>query len=140
MSVRVFLDTNVLVYAYDKGTPGKQRRAQALLEAAIAEGGVISSQVLGEFHVVVTRKLPEPLTPSESLEIVTILSALETVPVDAGLVREAIQLQEKSQVAYWDALILAAANRAGCTVVYSEDLSTGQTYGCAKVVNPFAGD
>ncbi|MGE4425889.1 MAG: PIN domain-containing protein [Solirubrobacteraceae bacterium] len=137
MSARTFLDTNVLVYAYDTAEPRKQRIAQELLAAAPAESLVISSQVLSEFYVTVTRKLPEPLSLPDASAAVRQLSTLHVVPVDGELVVTATEFQQRWQTSYWDALILAAASGARSAVLLSEDLADGATLAGVTIENPF---
>jgi predicted nucleic acid-binding protein len=140
MSGRDFLDTNVLIYAYDQRDTDKQARAQALLDEAFRDGSaVVSAQVLGEFFVKVTRKIPRPMSDDDALGVIRSIEVLPVVAVDLHLVRSAIEAHRQWGVSYWDGLILAAAARAGCTRVLSEDLNAGQTYGSVVVVNPFAG-
>jgi len=139
MSARQFLDTNVLVYAYDTGSPEKQDVARTLLREALRSGNaVVSAQVLGEFFVTVTRRIPDPLTVGEAQEAVSALQGLPVVDVDGAMVDRAIDTLRQYQISYWDALILAAAERAECEAVLSEDLSAGQMYHGVRVGNPFA--
>lgn len=137
MTDRSFVDTNVWVYAVDEADPEKQARARAALEPSADVDLVTSAQVLGEFYVVVTRKLANPVGGDQARAMVDRMSRLPTVPIDAGLVAAAIDGSEAWQVSYWDALILAAAEASGCSRVYSEDLGPGRTYGSVIVVNPF---
>ena len=138
MSERAFLDTNVLVYAYDRHDSRKQQTAQSLLTSALLmESGVVSSQILGEFFVVATQKIKDPLAPEEAEDIIHSLSALPVVFIDAGLVLRALDTVKTYRIAYWDALVIAAAERAGCVKVLSEDLNAGQEYHGMQVVNPF---
>lgn len=138
MSVEFFLDTNVLVYAAS-GSPleqAKQRRAFELLQ----EGQIgISTQVLQEFYVTVTRKVQVKLTPSDALAWIDTFSAADCFVVDAAAVRAAISLSSRFQVSYWDAAIIVAAQALEVTTLYSEDLNSGQDFGSVRVVNPFAG-
>jgi len=138
MSDKVFLDTNVLVYAYDQSEPEKQARAQALLSWGIErEKAVLSTQVLGEFFVVVTRKIQFPIPVDQVAEVVNLLSILPVVEIDLKLVRQAIAVHEDLQISYWDALIVTAAARVGCQKILSEDLNAGQSYCGVRVENPF---
>ena len=138
MNARQFLDTNVLVYAYDTGSPGKQDVARTLLREAFRSGNaVVSAQVLGEFFVTVTRRIPDPLTVGEAQEAVCALRGLRVVDVDGAMVDRAIDTVRQYQISYWDALILAAAERDECEAVLSEDLSAGQVYHGVRVGNPF---
>ncbi len=138
MSDRLFLDTNILVYAYDKHEPQKQRKAQELLTDGIEQENLfLSVQVLGEFFNVVTRHIPQPMTPDEAKEIINTLSILPVQEIDLAMVNRAIDTHKAYQISYWDALIVSAAERAGCMMILSEDLSDGQTYHKILVRNPF---
>jgi predicted nucleic acid-binding protein len=137
MTDRSFVDTSVWVYAVDEADPAKQARARALLEPAADVDLVISAQVLGEYYVIVTWKLANPVGTDQAKAMVERMSRLPTVPIDAGLVTAAIEGSERWQVSYWDALILAAAEASGCGRIYSEDLEHDRTYGSVTIVNPF---
>ena len=140
MAARVFLDTNVLVYAYDLHAPAKQARAQTLLTEGIEqENAVVSSQVLGEFFVLVTKQIESPLPAEEARELIDLFGALPVVAIDLNLVRRAIDTHRQYQISYWDALIVAAAERAGCGRILSEDFSSGQSYHQLVAENPFEG-
>ena len=137
MSGSFFLDTNILVYAHDASEPAKQSKSQDLIFAAVRCGlGVISPQVLSEFFVTVTRKIATPLSELQARKAVGLLSPLCTVDLDVTLILQALNVRERWGVNYWDAMILAAAGRGGCPVLYSEDLSNDQLYGDVRVVNP----
>ncbi len=139
MSDRFFLDTNVLVYAHDSVSPEKKARSQQLVfECLRRNSGVISAQVLSEFFVTVTQKVERPMTAEQAKREIVLLSVMETVEIDATLVLDAVNLKLRWQLSYWDSLILAAAVRAGCNTVYSEDMSDGQVYGSLTVRNPYA--
>jgi predicted nucleic acid-binding protein len=133
---RTFVDTNVLVYSVDTSEPEKRARALEVL-ASTPENIVISAQVLSEFYVTVTRKLPSPLPEHDAAAAVERLSDLPTVPVDGELAKVAIAISRDSQISYWDGLILAAARAAGCARLLSEDLSDGQVIADVRVENPF---
>jgi len=138
MSDRFFLDTNVLVYAYDKHERKKQVRAQSILKGAIQEeSGCLSAQVLGEFFTVVTRKIKEPLSVKNAHAVIELLSILPVQEIDLVLVQQAIRTHERYGISYWDSLIVAAAAASGCGQVHSEDLKDGETYDGVRVVNPF---
>lgn len=138
MTGSVFIDTNVFVYAYDTHEPDKQRKAQTLItENILHEGTTISSQVLSEFFTVVTRKIPEPLTPNEAQEIISDLKILNIIDIDFALVNRAIDNHSEYHLSYWDSLIVAAAERASCEKIFSEDMNAGQKYNGIIVVNPF---
>jgi predicted nucleic acid-binding protein len=138
MSDRAFLDTNILVYAFDQHEPHKQRKAQELITDGIEkENLLLSVQVLCEFFNVVTRNIPQPMTPNEAQEIIGTISILPVQEIDLTMVNRAIDTHKRYQISYWDALIVSAAERAGCTLILSEDLSDGQTYHNIVVRNPF---
>ena len=139
MHDRAFLDTNILVYAYDQHEPHKQRKAQELITDGIEqESLLLSVQVLGEFFNAVTRHIPQPMTPDEAREIISTISILPVQEIDLAMVNRAIDTHKTYQISYWDALIVSAAERAGCTFILSEDLSDGQTYHDILVRNPFS--
>jgi predicted nucleic acid-binding protein len=137
MTGLVFVDTNVLIYAATPKSrePEKGPRARAILAN---EALCLSAQVLQEFFVNVVRKARRPISVAEALAWIERLQTYPCAPVDSALVRSAIWLSERYRIAYWDAAILAAAERLGADVVYSEDLSHGQAYGPVRVENPFA--
>lgn len=140
MSVaRQFLDTNVAVYAYDASEPAKQAVAQRILRQGIlAESSVISVQVLGEFFNAVTRRIRHPMTVAEASSAVSSIKALSVVDIDAHLVERAIETLRRHGISCWDALIVAAAERAGCRKLLSEALNPDRRYHGIVVENPFA--
>lgn len=131
----VFLDTNVLIYAAmgSEDEPAKYERALELLTTRFGTSG----QVLAEFYVNSMRKGSRPLTVDEASEWVSRLSKKAFQPIDYGVVRSAIETSRRYQISYWDGAIIAAAEKLGARVVYSEDLNHGQTYGSVRVENPF---
>ncbi len=138
MASRDFFDSNILIYAYDPRDRRKQEIAQRLLTDAIAnDTGVLSAQTLGEFFNIVTRRLPSPQTIAAAEEAIDELSALTVVGLDLSLVQRAVSTCQRYQISYWDALIIAAAERADCTRIFSEDLNAGQHYNGVPLVNPF---
>ena len=138
MSGRAFIDTDALVCLFDADTPGKQQRAPDLLTAGESSSFVISTQVLAEFYVTVTRKLAEPLPVATAREAVEQLTRFAVVSTDARLVRSAVDTSIDHQLSLWDALILEAAAAADCDVLLSEDLSAGSTLRGVRIENPFA--
>ena len=134
----VFFDTNILFYAYDNSERDKQIKAQELVIEAIKIGaGHTSVQVIGEFfHATVIRK--KVLTVDEAKIILKDLGGLYIMDIDYSLVRKAIENHRSFQTSYWDSLILATAQQAGCNVLYSEDLNSNQDYSGVTVKNPFA--
>ena len=137
MPGRVFLDTNILVYAQDGSAGEKQRRCREVV-AALAESGdgVISTQVLQEFFVAVTRKLG--VSPLAAKGVIKTFDVFEIVQVSPALIQEAVDCSVLNQLSFWDSLILAAASAAGCATVFSEDLSAGQQVLGVKIQNPLA--
>lgn len=136
MSVEVFLDTNILVYAVtcDEREGKKRERSVEIIET---EEFAISTQVLQEFYVTVTRKLAKPLTPEQALAWIEELEVFPCVAIEASLVKIAIENSVRYQTSYWDGAILAAAQITGAPRLYSEDLNHGQRYGSVEVFNPF---
>ena len=139
MTAKYFVDTNILLYAYQRADERKRKRADELLRHAIAEeAGVVSAQVLAEFYSVATR-LPNPLmTPDEAIEVIELLAHLDVQEIDRFVVRRAAEIAQAFKINYWDGQILAAAERAGVDRVLSEDLNAGQSYAGIRVENPFA--
>lgn len=136
MSVRSFFDTNVLVYADDKGAAKKQSRAVELVaEHRRAGTGVVSLQVLQEYFVTVTRKLG--LDASVARRKVELLAEFDVAAPDVGDVLAAIDLHRLHGFTFWDALILRAAKQTGCRVLLSEDFQAQREVDGVRVVNPF---
>ena len=133
---KVFLDTNVLVYAQDHDAPQKRKRSRELIAEVVASGaGVISTQVLQEFYVTATRKMGvAPLAAKTVLQSFTIF---EMVQISPDLIAQAIDRSVLSQISFWDALIVTASVSSGCTTIYSEDLNAGQVIDGVRIVNPF---
>ena len=134
---RAFVDTNVLVYAVDTASPKKRERARHVLADADPRDLAVSSQVLAEFYVVVTRKLARPMGEREAGAAVGELAKLFVVPVDAALVRSATELSREARMSLWDAMIVEAAVLAGCPRLLSEDLADGTSIRGVAVENPF---
>jgi predicted nucleic acid-binding protein len=134
---RAFVDTNVLTYLFDDSEPDKQQLARRLLESERREI-FVSTQVLQELYVSLT-KGREPIAPPEVAErAVREAAAYSMVQVDTSLVFAAIETAREHRLSFWDALIVRAAARARCDVVFSEDLNEGQVIQGVRVENPFA--
>ena len=132
----VFLDTNILIYAAQGGRVAPEKREVA--RNIILQGRYgTSGQVLAEFYNVSTRKGVRPLTPETAQRWVRTLAKKPCQAVDPALVLAGIALSERYQISYWDGAIIAAAERLGAKILYSEDLNHGQTYGSVRVENPF---
>jgi predicted nucleic acid-binding protein len=138
MASRTFFDTNVLVYLFDADSPDKQARARAALRARLESGAVVvSTQVLQEFFVTVTRKLARPLPRGQAEAALRGLMDLPVIAADPEQVLAAASSSRRDRISFWDALILTAAAVAGCEEVLSEDLQHGRSFGRLRVVNPF---
>lgn len=133
-----FVDTNILIYAEDRDAKRKHEVARALIvELWDSRAGVLSVQVLQEFYVNVTKKLKRPLAAAKAREIVEEYLTWTVIDNTGPLVLDAIDLQRKAQLSFWDAMIVQAAIQAGCDRLYSEDMNGGQRFGSVTVVNPF---
>lgn len=133
-----FVDTNILVYAYDSTTAEKNKVARQLL-LNLWEGcsGCLSIQVLQEFFVCITRKVPVPVEIATAAEIVTDLSVWEVHSPEATDILAAIELSQQYQLSLWDAMVVWSAASMGCKILWSEDLNDGQIYQGVQVRNPF---
>ena len=135
---KVFLDTNILVYAYDRSAGQKHSLAAELVEACWEnENGSLSIQVLQEFFVTVTRKIAAPLDTQTARQIVADLAQWRLHTPKAGDLLQAIDLQQSHHLAFWDAQVVQSAASLGCKQLLSEDLNHGQVYGEVQVINPF---
>jgi predicted nucleic acid-binding protein len=121
-----FLDSNVLIYAYQFNDAGKQRVAQEFVRKAITGSFVISTQVLAEFAATLLHKFSSSATPE----------AMTAIP-DGEIVRRAVEAHATYGLHFYDGMIVAAAERAGCRRIWSEDFNAGQTYFGVTVENPF---
>jgi predicted nucleic acid-binding protein len=137
MSDKCFVDTNILVYAHDRSAGVKHQRAQMLLEQLWDSGqGVLSTQVLQELCVNLRRKASQPLPVEEVRQLIRDYSTWEIVTNTAESVLQALDIEVRYKTSFWDALIFQAAESSGASILYSEDLATGQRYGAIQVVNP----
>lgn len=135
---RIFVDTNVLVYAYDLSAGEKHERAQEIVEELWrTRNGCVSVQVLQEFFVNVTRKIPKPLSTAPAKEIVSDLGHWKIHSPSGRDVVEAIELNERLSLSFWDAMIVRSAASLGCATIYTEDLNPGQSYHGIRAENPF---
>ncbi len=133
-----FADTNVLVYAYDRDEPTKRTRARQIMSELGRSGDLgLSTQVLKEFYSVTTGRLRRPLTPEQASRAVAALAEYPVVVEDTALIRRAIALSQNADLAFWDALIVAAARRAKARILYTEDLQHGRDFDGLRVENPF---
>jgi predicted nucleic acid-binding protein len=132
-----FLDSNVLIYAYDVSNPAKQRIARALIGTALAGGIVMSTQVLAEFAATMLHKLSPAARPKDLTAALDALGPIKLITPDGDMVRRAVEAHAAYGVHFYDGMIIAAAERAGCERIWSEDLNSGQKYFGIAVVNPF---
>jgi predicted nucleic acid-binding protein len=134
-----FVDTNVLIYAEDRDAKEKHLVARDLiLELWDNREGVLSVQVLQEFYINVTRKLKKPLTAGKAREIVEEYLTWTVIDNTGRMLLDAMELQRKAQLSFWDSLVVQAAIDAGCDKLYTEDLNAGQRVGSVTIVNPFS--
>ncbi len=136
--MKVFVDTNVLVYAYDRAAGSKHVRARELLEELWKAGrGTLSTQVLQEFYVNVRRKARPPISPESARALVADYLAWDPIVNDGATVLEAVDVGHRHRLSFWDALVVVAAVKSGASVIYTEDLNHGQMFGSVQVLNPF---
>lgn len=137
MSAPDFLDSNVLIYAYDPSAKEKQSIAAGLLRQAMAGTAVISAQVVAEFAAAYLHKIKPPLPAVRVQQAVDAWRPIRTVMPDADLVVRALEAHHRYKVHFYDGMIVAAAERAGCGRILSEELTPGQKYFGISVQNPF---
>jgi predicted nucleic acid-binding protein len=137
MSDRYFVDTNILMYAHDSAAGEKHARAKALVEELWeSRSGAVSTQVLQELAVNLRRKARKPLDARATRDIIADYLAWHVVVNGGDSILEALELEARYQLSFWDALVVQAAQVAGAEILYSEDLSDGQRYGTVRVKNP----
>ena len=133
-----FVDTNVLVYAFEKSRSPKRQIAQRLMNELMEEDRLrLSTQVLQELFVTLTRKVSQPCSNAEGLAALEDLSAWPLMAVDFAAMRAAVELIDQAKLSFWDALIVVASARMGATVLYTEDLNDGQEILGVRITNPF---
>lgn len=137
MTAREFLDTNVLVYAYDPSDRRKQQTAQGLVRRALAGEIIISTQVLAEFAVTLLHKMSPPARPEDVAAVLDALGPIGVVVPDSDIVRRAVEARGAYGIHFYDGMIVAAAERGGCERLWSKDLNAGQQYFGVTVENPF---
>ena len=137
MSARIFVDTNILIYAHDVDAGAKHQVAKNVLRELWSQrSGVLSMQVLQEFYVNVTRKIASPLSKDVARLVVNSYSVwcIETTPAE---ITTAFRIEDESRIGFWDALIVAAAVKCGALRILSEDLNAGQVIAGIPIENPF---
>jgi predicted nucleic acid-binding protein len=139
MSDKVFVDTNILLYAHDQSAGVKHERARALIEKLWdSGGGVLSTQVLQELCVNLRCKTAHPLSVEHTRALLQDYLRWEIVINTAESILEALVIEHRYIISFWDALIIQAAGSAGASIVYSEDLADGQKFGSLRVINPLS--
>jgi predicted nucleic acid-binding protein len=137
MNGKIFLDTNILVYSHDSAAGSKYTRARAVMDRLwSSRQGVLSTQVLQEFAISLRRKISPPLSPRETREWIAEYMQWEVVINTPRSILNALEIEDRYQISFWDALIVQAAESASAETLYTEDLSDGQIYGSVRVVNP----
>lgn len=132
----IFLDTNVLVYSVDQKDPAKQRKAREIVATAVrGHDFIISAQVLNEFSNIALLKLK--MTVPEVRKFVSIFKFIKSVSLDCAWTDRALAIKEQYRIQFFDSLLIAAAEAAGCDEFWTEDLNDGQMYCGIKAVNPF---
>lgn len=139
MSDRFFLDTNIIVYSFDKSNPTKQKRASELIEKGLkGHNGCISYQVVQEFANVATRKFAVPMSHDDCRQFIEMfLSPMWEVYASRDLVNSALDIAERWQYSFFDALIIASALEASCHILYSEELQHRQKIYQLRIIDPF---
>lgn len=138
MSVDTFVDTNILIYAHDlQAGEKRERAASALRRLWENQSGALSTQVLQEFYVNVTRKIGKPLRRATAREIIERYGEWHLVVPDHRLVIDATEIEQRRRLSFWDAMIVVAAQRSGAATLLTEDLNNGQSFGPVTVLNPF---
>jgi predicted nucleic acid-binding protein len=139
MSDRFFLDTNIFVYSFDRSAVVKARKAAQLIRKALTtQKGVISYQVVQEFFNVALRRFSQPMKAADAEQYLgTVFRPLLGVHSSQALYAEALHLQAKSGLSWYDSLIVSAAMQAQCDFLFTEDLQHGQRFGSLQVTNPF---
>ena len=140
MKDKVFVDTNILVYAIDSSPSLASKRDAArsiIREQILDESGVISVQVLQEFFATATSKIQATISAEEALEFLNYISVMETVVPDFPMIVSAIRLHQRHALSFWDAMIVQAAAAANCHLLLSEDMQDGLQIDSLTIRNPF---
>ena len=138
MSDKLFFDTNILVYAFDKSDKLKHNISSNLIKTAFENrNGCISTQVLQEFFVVTTQKIEKTLTINDARDIIKDFSVWTVIDTNLPVILQAIEVMKGHTLSFWDSLIICAAKVAGCNIIYTEDLSHQQVIENIKIINPY---
>ena len=137
MTGKYFVDTNILMYAHDRTAGEKHERARDLVEELWrTRRGVVSTQVLQELAVNLRRKAGRPLDVRTTREIVADYMTWQVIVNGADSILEALELEQRYQISFWDALIIRSALEGSASTLYSEDLQHGQVFETLTVENP----
>jgi len=137
MADKFFVDTNILIYAYDRSAGRKHEKAKAVIEQLWRSGnGVVSTQVLQELAVNLRRKCSPALGAVETRRLIQDYLTWEVVVNAPESTLQALDLEARYKISFWDALVVHAAETAGATTLYSEDLSDQQHFDSVRVANP----
>jgi predicted nucleic acid-binding protein len=140
MTERPFVDTNILIYAHDCDAGSRHDQANAIVRGLWEQGGgILSTQVLQEFYVNVTRKMAKPLDPATARGLISAYREWRVEVVEVSTILQASEYQERYRIAFWDAVIIAAAVQGGASILLTEDLNHGQVIAGVEVRNPFKG-
>jgi predicted nucleic acid-binding protein len=138
MPDRIFVDTNILVYAHDVSAGIKHATAKNLIQDLWEnKTGCLSIQVMQEFYVNVTQKVPNPMDYVNAIGIIRDLKYWKVHEPKIEDVLNAVDIQQRYQISFWDAMILQSALQLECSLLWSEDLNPDQVYESVKLINPF---
>jgi len=138
MPDRIFVDTNILVYAHDVSAGIKHATAKKLIQELWEnKTGCLSIQVMQEFYVSVTHKVPNPMDYVYAIGIIRDLTYWKVHEPKIEDVLNAVDIQQRYQISFWDAMILQSALQLECSLLLSEDLNPGQVHDSVKLINPF---
>ena len=139
MNDRIFVDTNVLIYAHDQDAGKKHAVASKLVEELWENRlGVLSTQVLQEFYVNITKKIPKPIPKPVAAVYVERYFLWPVVRPSATTIRKGFEIERRDKLSFWDAMIVSAAFQAGAAKILSEDMNSGQIIAGITIVDPFA--
>jgi len=139
MSDKIFVDTNILIYAHDIDSGLKHDTAvKVITDLWERANGILSNQVLQEFYIVVTKKMPKPTSLPEARVIIKNYLKWQIEENNSNSILRASEIQEKHNISFWDALIVTAAEQAGAAKILTEDMNSGQTIEGVLIENPFS--
>lgn len=137
---KVFIDTNILVYLFDKSEKEKQTRVKKLISELLPQTRMfVSVQVINEFINVTGKKIATPISPAQQKEIIEFINDIFIItPLNVGTTLSALEISQKYKFSFWDSLIISSALENKCNVLYSEDMQNEfSIYNKIKIVNPF---